>query len=191
VYRRSKYHSQACHLVRPHQSFCLRNNTRTGHPRNKSRTCINRLNFLWFLNLVFLIVFLFLFLFWYKLTLSSLFSYLYSHPLHSPSFSCTTIHCSFSQIHFLSLHIHSSPSLTPPSILPQPVTTQILLTIHLPLADKPTVPTVYNHSPLQSLTKTPSTSTTEIHSNIHKSHKIQQSQHLLVHPSTPFPAPPF
>jgi hypothetical protein len=55
----TKYYSQVSHLVRPHQSFCLYANTRIGHLRNNSRTFTKRLNFLWFLNLVFKIVFLF------------------------------------------------------------------------------------------------------------------------------------
>jgi hypothetical protein len=116
VDRRFKYYSQARHLVRPHQSFHLNTNTRIEHLRNNSRTFINRMNFLWFLNLVFCIMFLFFFLSFsffipVLLTWSSLFSYAYSHPLHSPSLSCATIHCAPSQLLFLPLLIHSFPCL--------------------------------------------------------------------------------
>jgi hypothetical protein len=45
------------------------------------------------------------------LTSPSLFSYLYSYPLHFP---CVTIHCSFSQLLFLPLLIHSLPVFTNP-----------------------------------------------------------------------------
>jgi hypothetical protein len=50
--RKSKYHSQGNRLVRPQQSFHLNTNTRIAHLRNNSRTYINRMNFLWLLNLV-------------------------------------------------------------------------------------------------------------------------------------------
>jgi hypothetical protein len=43
------------------------------------------------------------------LTPSLLFIHPYSHPLHSSSFSCTTIHCSPSQLSFLPILIHSFP----------------------------------------------------------------------------------
>jgi hypothetical protein len=119
VDRRSKYPSQASHLVRSHQIFHLDTITRILHLRNNSRTFINRVNFLWSLNLVFVIMFLFfLFLSFFLsffipalLTPSSLFCYPYSHSLHSPSFSCTIIHCSPSQLLFLPLLIHSFPCL--------------------------------------------------------------------------------
>jgi hypothetical protein len=60
VDRVSKYHSQASHLVRPHLNFCFNIITKIVHLRNNSRTFINRLNFPWFLNLVFFIVFHFI-----------------------------------------------------------------------------------------------------------------------------------
>jgi hypothetical protein len=44
-------------------------------------------------------------------------------------------------------------------------------------------------SPLQSLTQGPSTTTTEIYPNTHKSHKTQQTPYLFPHP--PFPSPLF
>jgi hypothetical protein len=61
----TKYYSQACHLVRPHQSFHLYTNTSIEHLRNNSTTFTKRLNFLWFLNLVFYIVFYFYFYYSY------------------------------------------------------------------------------------------------------------------------------
>jgi hypothetical protein len=70
VDRRSKYHSQASHLVRPHQSFHLNTNTRIRHLRHNSRTFINRLNWTKFLKLFFnfyyyyCLSFFFLFLFY-------------------------------------------------------------------------------------------------------------------------------
>jgi hypothetical protein len=42
----------------------------------------------------------------------------YSYPLHFPSFSCATIHCSPSQLFFLSLLMHSFPVFTSASYLP-------------------------------------------------------------------------
>jgi hypothetical protein len=150
VDRRPKYNSQSSLLVRPYQRFCLSTNTRIGHLRNNSRTFINRLNFLWLLNLFFFIVsfsFFFSFFIPVLLTPSSLFSYPYSHPLHSSSFFCTTIHCSPSQLLFLPLLIHwfsclhfpllSSSSLSPP--------------IHSPPVNYHTVPTAHKPSPLQSM----------------------------------------
>jgi hypothetical protein len=66
--------------------------------------------------------FLFLFFIPILITPSSIFSYPYSHPLHSPSFCCTTIHCSPSQLLFLPLLIHSFPLHLPlpcsPNLLP-------------------------------------------------------------------------
>jgi hypothetical protein len=53
VDRKPKYHSQASHLVRPHQRFHLNTNTKMWHLRNNSRTFINRLNWTRFLNLYF------------------------------------------------------------------------------------------------------------------------------------------
>jgi glycosyltransferase involved in cell wall biosynthesis len=103
VDRRTKYHSQASHLVRPHHSFCLYANTRIGHLRNNFRTFTNRLNFLWFLNMVFFLLcfffFLFLFLFYsciinfiitifLSLFLPSSLSLLFLY--YSPLFSLTT-----------------------------------------------------------------------------------------------------
>jgi hypothetical protein len=122
---RTKYYSQASHLVRQPQSFHLYTNTRIGHQRSNSKTFAKRLNFLWFLYLLF---FLLCFFSSALLTSPSLFSYPYSYPLQLPSFSCATIHFSPSQLLFLLLlitfsHVHhpllSSPSLSPhyPSLL--------------------------------------------------------------------------
>jgi hypothetical protein len=44
----------------------------------------------------------------------SLFTYPYSYPLHFPSFFCATIHCSPSQLFFLTLLIYSFPCLQVP-----------------------------------------------------------------------------
>jgi hypothetical protein len=62
-------------------------------------------------------------------------SYPYSYPLHFPSFSCTTIHCSLSQILFLPLLMHSVPSSSPLPILPQLVTTVLFTPTHSPSTD--------------------------------------------------------
>jgi hypothetical protein len=128
VDRRTKYYSQASHLVRPHQSSCLCSNTWIGYLRNNSRTFTKRLNFLWFLNPVFFIVF---FSFPVLLILSSLFSYPYSLPLHFPSFSCVTIPNTLSA----SSHPLSHPSSSPPPILPQSVTSLPLPLTHSPPPD--------------------------------------------------------
>jgi hypothetical protein len=124
VDRSSKYHTKASHLVRPHQHFCLNTNTRIGHLRNNSRTFINRLHFLWFLNLVFLLCFLFFVLF--------LFLFLYYQLHHHYSIihilTLFILPRSPSQLHFLlilysfnCLHLilpsSSNPSLYYPCLL--------------------------------------------------------------------------
>jgi hypothetical protein len=58
------------------------------------------------------------------LTSPSLLSYPYSYPLHFPSFSCATIHCTTFQLLFLPLLIHylqlsSPPLLSSPKLLAQ------------------------------------------------------------------------
>jgi hypothetical protein len=118
VDRRPKYYSQASYLLRPQQSFHLYANIRIVHIRNNSRNFIKRLNFLWFLNLVFFIVSFFLFFCPVLLTSPSLFSYHYSYPLHFPSFSCTTIHCSPSTTLSAPSHPFFPPSSPPLPILP-------------------------------------------------------------------------
>jgi hypothetical protein len=84
-------------------------------PKENSRTFTKRLNFLWWLNLVFLLCGVFFEILTYiipiLLTSPSLFFYPYSHPLYFPAFSFATIHCSPSQLLFLSLLIHSFPHL--------------------------------------------------------------------------------
>jgi hypothetical protein len=123
-------------------------------------------------------------------TLSSLSSHLYSHPLHSPSFCCATIHCSPSQLLFLPLLIHSVPlSSPPPPILPQQVTTLLLPPTHSPPADQPTVPTLYNPNPLQSLIEAPYTTTAKIHPNTHKATK-PSSPHIASSTHPPHFLPP-
>jgi hypothetical protein len=62
----------------------------------------SRLNFL---------LLLYLFFFFVLSTLTSLFSYPYSYPLHFLPFSFTTIYYSLSQLLFLPLLIHSFPRL--------------------------------------------------------------------------------
>jgi hypothetical protein len=109
------------------------------------------------------------------LTSSSIFSYPYSNPLHFPSFSCNTIHCSLSQLLLLPLFIHSFPSLHLPPIFPQPVTSLPLPPTESSSTNQSTVPTVHPPNPLQSLTQAPSTTTVEIHPNTHKGLKTQQS----------------
>jgi hypothetical protein len=137
VDRRTKYYSQASHLVRPHQSFCLHTNTRIGHQTNSSRTFIKKLNFLWSLNLLFFIVSFFSllsFLIPVLLILPSLFSYPYSYPLHFPSFSYVAIYCSPSQLLFLPLLIHSFPVFTsfshPPPTCHHTIPPSYTLTTH-------------------------------------------------------------
>jgi hypothetical protein len=100
------------------------------------------------LGVFYFISFSFFFFFYSYLLIPSLLSfYPYSHPLHFPSFSCTAIHCSPSQLLFLALLIHSFPCLHFPSYPPlnlsphyTPPHTQHLLTnllyqmqqLHLP-----------------------------------------------------------
>jgi hypothetical protein len=140
--------------------------------------------------------FLFLFLFLFSFLLSVLsnspsrLSHPYSHRLHSPSFSCATIHCSPSQLLFLPLLIHSVPlSSPPPPILPQQVTTLLLPPTHSPPADQPTVPTLYNPNPLQSLIEAPYTTTAKIHPNTHKATK-PSSPHIASSTHPPHFLPP-
>jgi hypothetical protein len=52
-------------------------------------------------------------------------------------------------------HPLSPLPLPPPPILPQPVTTLPFPPTHSPVADKPTIPTLHNPKPLQSLTQAP------------------------------------
>jgi hypothetical protein len=116
VDRRTKYYSQASHLVRQHQSLYFYANTRIGHLRKKSRTFTKRWNFLWFLNLVFLLCFsLFIPV---LLTSPTLFSYPYSYTLHFPSFYCVTIYCSPCNYSFCPFSSTLSPVLTSPSHRP-------------------------------------------------------------------------
>jgi hypothetical protein len=85
--------------VRPYQSLCLDANTKIRCLRNNSRTFTIRLNFLLSPSWLFFKSAL--------LASPSLFSCPYSYPLHFPSFSCATIHCSPSQLFFLPLLIQS------------------------------------------------------------------------------------
>jgi hypothetical protein len=164
----------------------LNTSTSIGHLRNNSRTSINRLNFLWFLNLVFIV--LSFFFIPVLLTPSSLFSYPYSYPLHSP-FSSATTHCSLSQLLFLPPLIHSFFCLH----LPFPSSSNLspycpsLLHIHHLLT-----------SLLYQLHTTPAPC-----NPLHKPPPLQQQKYtqrhiratkpssLLTHLLTPFPAPHF
>jgi hypothetical protein len=107
VDRKTNYYSQASHLVRPHQSFCLYNNTRIGHLRNNSKTFTKRLNFLcswtWYFLLCFFAV---------LLTSPSLFSY------PCPFSSATIVHppnYSFGSFSFILSPCLSLPSYPPPT----------------------------------------------------------------------------
>jgi hypothetical protein len=125
---RTKHYSQANHLVRPHQSFCLYANTRldargvtpelTLRPKwHCSWTSCFFVLFNCFLFVCLTIVgFLFLFLFLFSFfflsvlsTLPTLSSHPYSHPLHSSSFSCAKIHCSPSNYSFCPFSSTLSP----------------------------------------------------------------------------------
>jgi hypothetical protein len=118
--------------VRPHQSFHFYTNTRTGFLKNNSRTLTKRLNFLWFLNLVFYCVsFIFNVYFHYSCIINFTITILFSlflcsslsffllcyNPLFSPQllFLPLLIH-SFYHLH---LSLLSSPNLSPhyPSLL--------------------------------------------------------------------------
>jgi hypothetical protein len=86
----------------------------------------------------FLNLFIFISIFFLSsiLTSPSLSSHPYSHPFHSPSFSCATIHSCPSQLLFLpllsySLHLSSLS----PLILPHLVTTPLLPPLHTPSTD--------------------------------------------------------
>jgi hypothetical protein len=132
------------------------------------------------------------FFFFYSvlLTLSSLISYPYSYPLHFPSFSHTTIHCSPSQLLFLPLLIHSFPCLhllilSSPKLSPHYLPSYTLTTCCLAYCTSCTQP-----QPLQSLTQTPSTAT-----EIHQTH-IRTTKPSSLHTSSPtyppfIPCPPF
>jgi hypothetical protein len=131
----TKYNSQASHLVRPDHSFSLYANIRIRNLCNNSRIFNKRLNFLWFLNLVFFIVFLFFYFYFYYFCiinftitiLSPLLLFLPSSLSHqflcyNPLFSLPTTLSSPSQLFPL-----SSPS---SPILPQPVTKLPLTPTH-------------------------------------------------------------
>jgi hypothetical protein len=83
---RTKYYSQASHMVRPHQSSHFYTNTQIGCIRNDFRTFTKRLNFLYFLYLVFFVGFVcvcFLCIINFTITIFlSLFSYPYSYLLN-------------------------------------------------------------------------------------------------------------
>jgi hypothetical protein len=120
-------------------------------------------------------------------TLPSLSFHPCSCPLHFPYFYAA-IHCSSSQLLFLSFLIHSLPLCSPsPLILPQPVTRLLLPPTHSPTADQPTVPNLHNPSHLQSLTQAPYTIITEIYSHTDECHKTQQPPHCFHHSHTPLP----
>jgi hypothetical protein len=73
--------------------------------------------------------------------------------------------------------------LLPPPILPHHVTILPLSPTHSSPADYLTVPTVHVPRSLQSMTRAPSTTTVETHTNTHKGHKTQQSSYLFLHPN--------
>jgi hypothetical protein len=124
-------------------------------------------------------------------TLPSSFSHSYSHALHSPSFSCAKIYCSPPQQVVLLLLTQSLSQTSPsPLILPQPVNRLPLPPTHSSTADQPTIPTLHNPKPLQSLTQAPSTITTEIHPNTHKDHKNSNSHTASLTHSPFFPPHP-
>jgi hypothetical protein len=157
-------------------------NTSIGHLRNNSRTCTKQTEL--FVIPVTGVCSVFSVL----LTLSSSFSYTCSYPLHFPSFSCAKIHCSASQLLFLLLLNYFLPLSSPlPLILPQHFSPLPLPPTYLPPTDKLTIPTVHNPSHLQSLTRAPSTTRTEMYPKMHKGHKTQQlptsspSNPLLLH----------
>jgi hypothetical protein len=187
----TKYYSQANHLEGSHQSFHLYAITRIGHLRNNSRIFTKRLNGLWFLNLVFFFtVFLFLLIF----ILLFLYYELHHHssliPIHFPSFSCATVHCSSSQLLILSLLIHTFPCLHL-LLLSSPTCNQTLPSYTLTTCWLAYYTTAHIPSPLHTLTPAPSTTTTEINPDAHKSHKTQQPQTSSpTHPSL-FPLSPF
>jgi hypothetical protein len=64
---------------------------------------------------------------------------------------------------------------------------------HSSSTDQPTIPTLHNPKPLQSLTQAPSTTTTEVYQNTKKDHKKQQPSHCFLHSVThpTFPPPTF
>jgi hypothetical protein len=134
----TKSYSQASHLMRPHQYSLLYANTRIRHLRNRYRTFTKKTELFVvpvpgvFCCVSFIRVFFF---FSVLLTSPSLFSYPYTYPIHFPSFSCATIHCSLSQLLFLPLLIYCIPVFTYPFYSLQPVTTLPLPLTHSPHAD--------------------------------------------------------
>jgi hypothetical protein len=129
VDRRTKYQpSQASHLMSTHQHFLLYTNTRIGHLSNNSWNFTNKLNFLWFLNMIFLLC-SFFFHFLVSLTSSSLFSYPCSYTL-SPVLQFILISPNYSFCPSHPLFALSSPL---PPILPKlsPQYSSLLHTNHL------------------------------------------------------------
>jgi hypothetical protein len=136
VDRRTKYYSQHSLLVRTHQSFYLCTNTRFGHLRNNSSTFTKRLNFLWFLNLLFFIVFLYYYYYYYCIINFTITIPLF---LFLPSLLSLLLHYNplFSLPSTLSAPSHSlfPPYPPPPPILPQPVITLWLSPTYSPPTD--------------------------------------------------------
>jgi hypothetical protein len=182
VYRRNQILLTSSHLVRQHRSSRLYANTRIGHLRNNPRTFTKNAElfvvsisdgfccvFFCIINFT-IIIFLSLFL-----------------PPHFPSFSCTKIHCSPSQLLFLQLLIHSLPVFTSPSHSPNlSPHYPSLLHIHYPLT-----------SLLYQLYTTPAPAildTSTLHYNRNTPKYLQGPQNLaalmLLPPApTPFLAP--
>jgi hypothetical protein len=146
-----------------------------------------------FLFLSFFFSFLFLLFYLVFLTLLLLFSYLYSYLLHFLSFPCATLHCSPSQLFFLSLFIYSlpwlnSPLLAFPNLLPHYPS---LLYIYHPLISllyQPHTPPAFcklwhKHPPLQQQNYT------QTHTRAPKPWSPHTSSHT--HPNSPLLGPPF
>jgi hypothetical protein len=107
--------------------FCLNVNTRIRHLRKNSRTFTNRLNFLWFLNLVLFILFLFLF---YSCIINPIITILLS--LFSPSLLSLLL-LYYNPLFSLPTNF-SAPSypLFPLSLPPSPILPQTVTTLPLP-----------------------------------------------------------
>jgi hypothetical protein len=187
VDRKPKYHTTASNLVRPHQRFCLNTNTRIGHLRNNSRTFINRLQSLWFLNLVFLLCFFFLsFFYFYSCIINSIITillFLFLPSSFSLVLSPNYSFCSFSS----TLSTVFTSSSHPPSTCHHTTLASYTLTICW----------LAYHTNSTQLQPPAILGTNILHYNNRNTHQNTHewqnstAPYLLSYPSTPFPATPF
>jgi hypothetical protein len=113
------------------------------------------------------IIFILIFFLYYQL---------YHHYVHIPTLTPFTLPPSYAlksiallpNYYFCPFSSTLSPCPCLPSHLPQPINRLPLPPTLSPPADQPTIPTLHNPNPMQTLTQAAYTTTTEIHPNTHK-----------------------